>query len=495
MNDGDNNIKKGLLKSTSIIGGTQVFVILTGLVKTKVIAILLGPTGIGLMGLFQSIIDMVRNATGLGINYSGVKDVAEAHDTGDSARISIAIFTLRRWAIFTGLLGVLVTVLLCVPLSNYSFDSPQYALSIAISSLSILFTSVNLGQVALLQGLRMIKKMAKVSALSAIVGTLIVIPIYWKFGIKGIVPAIVISALGSLVVSWFNVHKIEIKKPDLSLIRTFYEGLSMVKLGFFMVISSFLSVATMYIVRSYINKQMGADAVGYFQSVFSITNVYLSVVLNAMLADFFPRLCAAKIDKKSSTSLVNQQLELALLIGSIMVVVIMVLARFILSILYSSDFVYATSLLQWHMIGVLLTFMVWPLGVLFLAYGDGKFSVITDAFWSIVYFLLIYFGWRRYGFEILGIAYVFATAAKFVLVFLITRRYYDFTFSSINTKYILLFAFLSLLLFVVVRTFHGVIKGVLVSVIICIVFGYSLYSMNKIVSIAHIIKKILKRNA
>ena len=60
------------LKSTGIVGGTQFLTILITVVKTKIVALLLGPAGVGVLGLLQGIVDMIRNATGLGIHFSAV---------------------------------------------------------------------------------------------------------------------------------------------------------------------------------------------------------------------------------------------------------------------------------------------------------------------------------------------------------------------------------------------------------------------------------------
>ena len=92
----EKNSYQKIFKSTSIVGGSQVFVIILGIVRTKFVAILLGPTGVGILGIMQTIIDMVRNATGFGINFSSVKYIAEASVTEDSTKISKTIQVLRR---------------------------------------------------------------------------------------------------------------------------------------------------------------------------------------------------------------------------------------------------------------------------------------------------------------------------------------------------------------------------------------------------------------
>jgi len=69
-----------IFKSTALIGGTQVINMGIGIVRTKALAMLLGPAGIGLAGLYTSAVGIVGAMSGLGINASGVRQIAEASD-------------------------------------------------------------------------------------------------------------------------------------------------------------------------------------------------------------------------------------------------------------------------------------------------------------------------------------------------------------------------------------------------------------------------------
>lgn len=155
------------LKSTGIVGGAQFLTILITVVKTKIVALLLGPAGVGVLGLLQGIVDMIRNATGLGIHFSAVKDVAAANASRDGQRIGRTIRILRRWVWGTGLLGMTVAIALSIPLSRFSFGNAEYAVPIVLVSVVLLLTSLQEGQLALLQGLRMIGKMAKAKVAGA----------------------------------------------------------------------------------------------------------------------------------------------------------------------------------------------------------------------------------------------------------------------------------------------------------------------------------------
>src|SRR5690349_17840353 len=77
-----------ILKSSALIGGSSVLSLAIGLVRTKAMSLLLGPTGFGLMGVYGSIADLARSIAEMGINSSGVRQIAAAVGTGDEARIA-----------------------------------------------------------------------------------------------------------------------------------------------------------------------------------------------------------------------------------------------------------------------------------------------------------------------------------------------------------------------------------------------------------------------
>src|SRR5665647_1435368 len=101
-----------IFKSTSLFGGVQVIIILVNIVRTKFVAILLGTAGMGTFGLLNSPLGVIASLTGLGISFSAIRDISEASGSGDEQRLARTIISFRRWVIFTGLLGMLATILL-----------------------------------------------------------------------------------------------------------------------------------------------------------------------------------------------------------------------------------------------------------------------------------------------------------------------------------------------------------------------------------------------
>ncbi|WP_050019956.1 oligosaccharide flippase family protein [Chryseobacterium sp. P1-3] len=77
----DKSSYKQIFKATSIFGGVQVFNILISIIRSKFIAVLLGPTGMGIAGLLLSTVTLMSSLTSFGLGVSSVKDIAAAHES------------------------------------------------------------------------------------------------------------------------------------------------------------------------------------------------------------------------------------------------------------------------------------------------------------------------------------------------------------------------------------------------------------------------------
>jgi antigen flippase len=472
--------QKQILKATSIIGGAQFLSIVIGIVRTKAVALLLGPYGLGVVGMLQSIIDIVRNVTGFGLNYSGVKDVAEADASGNLHKLNETITVLRNLVLWTGLLGTILTIIFAKPLSIFTFGNSQYTLSVVYLSITLLLSSISGGQMALLQGKREIKLMAKATLYGAIYSTFISILVYYLFGVNGIVPVLIISSIIPLVFSWYYSRKIKFERQQIAFKASLSKGLSMARLGFFIVVTGFMASLTLYVIRVIIVDKMNIEGVGFFQASWMISTTYIGIILNAMLSDFFPRLSAINKDKQASNKLVNDQLEIALVLGTPMILFLIATAGLLVEILYSTSFLNTVSILQWQLFGAFFTLISWPLGVLFLAKNKGKFCIITDGFWSLLFLGIVFFGWEYFGFKILGIGDSIAIIFKLVLVFFLVKKIGDFKFSLKNVKTIVYYGFLTVLMMLNVLFFESYIQYLLSFGLIIIAGIKSLITLNNL---------------
>ncbi len=143
-----------VLKSSVMIGGSMGLGVVVGIVRTKAMALMLGPAGVGLFGLYWSISELTRSVAGMGINSSGVRQIAESVGTGDSQRIARTVTTLRRVALVLGSLGALFLAIFARFVSRVSFGDDRHTGAIAFMALAVLFGEVSAAQGALVQGMR-----------------------------------------------------------------------------------------------------------------------------------------------------------------------------------------------------------------------------------------------------------------------------------------------------------------------------------------------------
>ena len=205
-----------ILKSSALIGGSSLLNVVISIVRTKAMAVLLGPAGFGLMGVYGSISDFALSIASMGINSSGVRQIAEAVGSGDTDRIARTVVVLRRTSVILGVFGAVLLVLFSSQVSTLTFGSDQQTVAVALLSLAVFFRLVSAGQGALIQGMRRISDLAKMGVLGAIYGTIISIPMVYFLREDGVVPALVVAAAMSLITSWWYSRKVQIHAPSMT---------------------------------------------------------------------------------------------------------------------------------------------------------------------------------------------------------------------------------------------------------------------------------------
>ncbi len=467
------------MKATSIFGGVQVFQIIIQIIRSKFIAILLGPIGMGIAGLLTTTTNFIGVLADFGLGTSAVKDIAAAHGTGNETRIATVAIVLRRLVWITGMLGTLVTLILSPWLSQLTFGNHKYTTAFIWISCTLLFTQLTSGQMVLLQGMRKIQYLAKANLYGSLLGLIITVPLYYKLGIDGIVPGIIIGSLISLSLSWFFFRKIDIRPIKVSLVRTIAEGKGMLTMGFTISLSVLLSVGASYVVRIFISRTGGLADVGLYNAGFSIVTIYVSMIFNAMGTDFYPRLSAVSHDNTLCNQTVNQQAEIAILILAPILIVFLVFIHWVVILLYSIKFVPINVMILWAALGMFFKVIIWLMGFLFLVKGNIK-VYFWNEFASTVYTLILnLIGYHLYGLTGIGLSFFVSYLLAMVQAFLIGKLKFSFSF---ETPFIRLFIFqfgLALSAFIAVQFLpnpYPYLAGVL---IIALSLWLSLSELNK----------------
>lgn len=484
-----------IFKSTSLIGGSQIIRMVIGVVQVKALALLLGPAGIGLAGLYQSAIGVIGSIAGLGIGQAGVRQIAEAAGTGDEDRIARTIKTLRRTSLISGIVAMLVAMALCVPLSHATFGNADYAWGIALVSLTLLFGGVSAGQTALLQGLRRLKDLAKCIILGAAFGAVASVTLVYFLREKGVAAYIVAIAAFGVLTSWWYARKISVKKIQITWREMGGEARALLGLGMAFMSSALMLAGSTYLIRILIMHQLDMDAVGFYTASVTLSSLYVGMILGAMGADFYPRLTGVASDHAAVNRLVNEQTEMGLLMALPGILATLVFAPWILRILYSEAFVGAADIIRWQILGIGLRVASWPMGYVLLAKGAARMFMLTEFLFNALHVGLIYLCLRAWGLEGTGIAFFLMYVAYAVGLLAVCGWMTGFAWSRRSWKLILPSGVAVGLLFCAIRLLpegYGLAAGLLLTVlsaVACFHFLQKLLNINLAKAIVSKLKK------
>ncbi len=468
-----------IMKATSVFGGVQVFQIFIRIIRSKFIAILLGPTGMGIAGLLSATTGLIAGLTNFGLGTSAVKNIAAAYGSGNETKVSTIVTVIRRLVWITGLLGAILTLVFSSWLSELTFGNKEYTFAFIWISITLLINQISTGQSVVLRGMRKIKYLAQATMIGSVLGLITTIPLYYFYGIKGIVPGIIVTSVTSLLLSWYYSNKIDIKPVYVSKAKTIAEGKGMLKMGFMISLSGLITLGASYIVRIFISNTGGIDQVGLYNAGFAIINSYVGMIFTAMSTDYFPRLAAVAKSNDQSKTIINQQAEIAILILAPVIMVFLVFINWAVIILYSAKFLAVNDMILWAVLGIFFKAASWSIGFIFLSKGATKmffWNELIFNFYLLSFNLVGYYFWGLAG---LGISFMVAYILYLIQVYVVANRYYDFSFNSGFYKIFILQILLAIGCLSVVKLLDSPYSYVFGSLIIGISGFYAYKELDK----------------
>ena len=420
----EHNLNRLITKAAALFGGVQVVGIICSVIRTKVIAVLLGSTGIGIIGLYNSAIETITALTGLGIRSSSVREISEAHSRDDNSEISRIVTVVRRWSWFVGLLGAVILISLAPLLSKWTFGDDNHIWGFVLLSCTMLFNALTSGEQAILQGTKQLRRLARCSVYGSIASLLVSLPLYYFMGIDGIVPSLILYAAATWIVTLFYRER-NIATTPMNIRQTATQGREMVTLGVFMTVSSFITTLFSYIFAAYLNARSGEAVVGYYQAGFTLMNKYVGLIFTAMAMEYYPRLASVAKDNEQLSHYVGKQVEMMQLMLAPIIAVFIMLHPLMVQILYTADFFVINGYLLLAIQGITFKAISWSLGFVLLAKGSGKLYFVTEFLSDTITLALNIVGYHYWGLAGVGASYTIGFILYLIIIYVVCRQNYN----------------------------------------------------------------------
>lgn len=419
-----------ILKASSIIGGSSLVNIVLGLLRMKVAALLLGPVGVGLAGLFQNLMSTAAVVASLGFGTAGTRQIAEAKARGPdalrTAKLAFALGTL----LLTVIAGVVIW-LLRYRLAVLVLDDERMAGPVGWLAIGVALSVVGGSQSAFLAGVRRIRDVALVTIVSAIIGSVAAVAALVTFGMDGIVWFVIAMPVTTAFVGTVFVLRVPRPKATRSQPREIAEQWRLlVQLGAAFSVAGIAALGAQLGVRILIQRHLGTEALGLFQASWVIAMTYVGFVLQAMATDYYPRLSGAVADHAAAARIVNEQSEVALFLGGPILIAMIGAAPWVIHLLYSAAFVPAASLLRWQIAGDVLKLASWPVAYVLLSSGRGRAYMLTEVAAAIVFVASTWLLLPMLGIEAAGVGYFAMYLFYFPVMYVLARRTIGFAWTG-----------------------------------------------------------------
>ena len=347
MKNNTTNSYKHTLKYAGLFGGVQGLNLMIGLIRNKLVALILGPAGMGLVSLYNSTITLMSNTTNFGLSMSGVKRISEYYDEyNDSTTLSENVKLIRSLCIVAAILGILLCSVLSGQLSLWTFGNYEETMGFIMLSPMVGMLAVIAGELAIMKGVRMLRPLAVISIFNVVAAVIISVPIFYIYGRNGIIPSFLLLTLSQLIFTLRYSYKRFPLRLAFS-VKFLSRGWNIIKLGFAFVVAGVFGSGADFLIRLFLNNCGSLDTVGLYNSGFVMTMVYGGLVFSAMETDYFPRLSAvAHGNIIEQNNVVTNQVEVSLLLVSPMLTAFITFLPIILPLLFSHKFVAVLPMVQ-----------------------------------------------------------------------------------------------------------------------------------------------------
>lgn len=482
-----------VFKATSLFGGVQFFQIILSAIKSKVMAIFLGPAGLGIARLLNTSVGLVGELSSFGLPTSSVKYISLAFMSGDEEKTYKLISILKKLLWFSGILGATILILASSLLSELFFESDQYTFSFIFVAIAVFFNQLSNGRYSILQGLRKLKQIAQANLYGSFLSLIVTAPLYYYFEKDAIVPAIILTAVINFYLSWFYIKKNKLPSFNIAPKQSIVEGKEMIELGLVLSFSSILSALAAYLLQIYVTNYGGIDEVGLYSAGFLILNTYVGLIFTAMAKDYYPRLSGISENNQKVRETVLQQAFIAILLITPIILIFLALSSQLIGILFSKEFLAINLMVSWGILGMLFKAVSWSMGYVIIAKGDSKVFTKTAVIFNSLQLGLNILGYYLAGLTGIGISFLVYYIIHFLSVYFINYFRYEFYFPLIF--YIIFSVCLTMCIgaFATNQIESIVVRSSILGLIILVSIIFSYYFLNQKLNFKELMGEIFKK--
>ena len=425
-------ILRAVMKTVS---GTLLSLVLR-IIAVKIIAVMLGPSGVGLFSVLRQIRDVSSGLGTVGGQTALVQGLASREDQARDDYLVTAFWIFTAGALLTaGVLVVFAPFLstLVFGARNESNIALTRGLAVPVA-LGVLVSYLS----GVMNGFRAVGRLAVVQVIGAVVMVAAAYPVSLLVADGHPIAFVVMMAASQLLAAVFGLW-VAVKqgwlKPLFSRSRARVDPEAFRHFSSFAGTTLFTVLAmtgAILAVRSLVLRQDGLAAAGVFDAAWTLSMVYVMLLMSSFSAYYLPTLSRTE-DPAERVLLMQRILRLSVLALVPMITAVVVLKPLIIESLYSGEFLPALETIRWMLIGDYFKVGGWILSMPVLAYADMRIFFFTETLWSVGFVTLS--ALAVFGFDSLegiGVGFLVLYGLYMVYYFGYSRARHGFRMSALD---------------------------------------------------------------
>ena len=341
-----------IFKTSAMTGAMSIVTMVAALLRGKVMAMCLGPAGVGLSGILNQVVALESQVLALGLPTVVVKSVAGA-DVEARPQVESVI---ARLALALGVFGLGLGLVLSPLVAVATFQSFEHLPLVIAASLAVPAAILTSIWCAVIQGRGEVGFLARSQAAFAVAGALVAVPLIWYGGLAGLGVSVVLAALIPVAGLWSRRPRYPTAASDDKGIRD-----SLVRAGLSIIATIAIAQVAAYATRLVVVNQLGVFEAGLYQAALAVSGGLPGFVFSAMALDYYPRISAAR-DGEEIARATNMQVQASMVIATPLFVGMIVFGGPLLDFYYTEEFLGATELMAWMTASVAFRIISWPAG-------------------------------------------------------------------------------------------------------------------------------------
>ena len=415
-----NILKTDLIRTSFFTSIATAVKILTAFILNKIVAIYIGPIGIAIIGQFQNFFGIAGTIGSGGISTGVIKYIAEnKKDENENKKIISTSF------IFILICSVITGLILFIFSGYFSFlvfKTTDDRFIIRIISFSLIFASLNSLLMSILNGLKEIKKYTLANILTNLTVLVLSVLLVMKYKITGVLIAIIIGQSFIFFITLFFVVKSKWFKISW-FIGNFNNNIlkKLSNYSIMTLVSSTMGPASLLIIRNYIGNHLSWKDAGYWQGIWTISEVYLTFITSSLAVYYLPRLSEIKQEKDFKKEIFHTS-KIILPIVFCLALIIFLIKYFVISILFTSEFLPMIPLFKYQLAGDVIKIACWLLAYNMLAKAMTKTFIISEIIFNLTFIGLMMVCVSYFGLIGTTIAFCINYIIYFVFLIFVFRK-------------------------------------------------------------------------